>query len=337
MRIILVGFGVVGQSFAKLVTARKQELLDNFGINPRIVAISDNSGSVLNPKGLDLPKTIEIKKLKGTVAATPEWGQSSKSAQDIINQIEAEVVIEATPTNLETGEPGISHIESAIRGGKNVVTVNKGPLALALPSLMELAQYNNVNLRFSGTVGGGTPILDFGKRCLASDNIQSIEGILNGTTNYMLTVMDKDGLSYGEALDLAMEKGYAETDPSLDVDGLDAAAKLTIIANWLLNREVTLKDVSIKGIRNIDIELFKQAAQRGKAIKLIGKIDKKLRVAPIEIERNDPICISGTLNAVKFHSEFAGEEIIIGKGAGGPETASAVLRDLIDIRENMSE
>ncbi len=339
MRLILVGFGVVARSLTDILTVRKQELLERYGMHPRIVAIVDKGGSALNPKGLDLDEIRRVKSEYGTVAETPEYGSKRTSAVDIIDEADAEVVVEATPTNLETGEPGMTHIETALKTGKHVVTVNKGPLALALPALMEMADYNCATLRFSGTVGGGTPILDFGRKCLASDKLLSIEGILNGTTNYMLTEMDRLGLTFEEALKAAQEKGYAEANPALDVDGWDAAAKVTIMANWLTGREVTLKDVSVKGIRNVKPADLKNAAKQGGAVKLIGRIgdaEDDISVAPTLVKRDDPICIGGTLNAVRFHSEFAGNEIIIGKGAGGPETASAVLRDLLEIRERMS-
>jgi homoserine dehydrogenase len=335
MRLILIGYGVVAQSLTKILTIRKQEILERHGMHPRVVAIVDNGGSALNTKGLDLEKVEFIKKKFGTVASSPEYGIPEKSAQDIIDNFDAEVVIEATPTNLETGEPGMSHIEESLKSGKHVVTVNKGPLALALPALTEMAAYNGVHLRFSGTVGGGTPILDFGRKCLSFDRLISIEGILNGSTNYMLTEMEKHGSTFEEALSEAQDKGYAEADPSLDVDGLDAAAKLTIMANWFTDKKITLKDISVKGIRDIKPEDLKEASKRGFAIKLIGRINKKMKVEPAELKISDPLCIGGTLNGVKFHSEFAGDEIIIGKGAGGPETASAILRDLLDIRENM--
>ncbi|HEY4700174.1 MAG TPA: homoserine dehydrogenase [Nitrososphaerales archaeon] len=336
MRLILLGYGVVGQSLTEIFSVRKKELLERYGMHPRVVAIVDKRGAVINAKGLDLDEVRKMKKKHGTVAAVPEQGIRGASVLNIIEQTDAEVVVEATPTNLETGEPGMTHIETALKAGKHVVTVNKGPLALAQPSLMELAVYNGVNLRFSGTVGGGTPILDFGRKCLYSDKLLFIEGILNGTTNFMLTEMNKNSLTFEEALRLAQEKGYAEANPSLDVDGLDTAAKLVIMANWLLGMEVTLKDVSINGIRKVKPEDLKEAGDKGCAIKLIGQIKDGLKVEPTEIRKDDPICIGGTLNAVKFHSEFAGDEIIIGKGAGGLETASAVLRDLLEIRDKLS-
>ena len=221
MRIILIGFGVVGQNFAKLLLSRNDDLYALYGMKPRIVAVVDSKGSVISTSAINLQKLLNIKKTKGTVAKYENGGK--KNAEDIIESVDAEVVVELGPTNLKTGEPGMSNIIAAIKDGKNVITTNKGPLALALPSLIELADYNNVTLRFSGTVGGGTPILEFAKRCLKGDRIKSFRGILNGTTNYILTKMD-DGLTFNEALVDAKKNGYVEADPTLDIDGYDAAA-----------------------------------------------------------------------------------------------------------------
>jgi homoserine dehydrogenase len=230
----------------------------------------------------------------------------------------------------------LSHIISGLRTKKNVITVNKGPLALSFSSLVELSEYNNVMLRFSGTVGGGTPVLDFAKHCLKGDRITSFTGILNGTTNYILTKM-ATGLHFSEALQDAKEKGYAETNPILDIDGDDAAAKLVIMANWIMGYKVTLKDVDKTGITNIDQEEIIKATREGKSLKLIATCDKEqLFVKPIPISKDDPICVNGTLNAVTFRSEHSGAQTIIGKGAGGIETASSVLRDLIEIKENFT-
>jgi homoserine dehydrogenase len=224
-----------------------------------------------------------------------------------------------------------------MRSGKHIITVNKGPLALAFPSLIELANYNGVMLRFSGTVGGGTPILEFAKRCLKGDRMMSFKGILNGTTNYILSKME-EGMTFESALDDARHKGYAEAQPSLDIDGYDAAAKLVIMANWIMSMKVTMKDVNRVGIREIKLSDIQRARKRGNAIKLIAMCDNKhLNVEPTEVSKMDPICVNGTLNAVTFSSEHSGQQTIIGRGAGGMETASAVLRDLIEIRDKIFE
>lgn len=261
------------------------------------------------------------------------------SVSDVIESVEAEVVVEVTPVNIKTAEPALSHITKAFKTGKHVVTTNKGPLALAMPALTELAEYNNVYLRFSGTVGGGTPVLEFAKRCLAGDRILAIKGILNGTTNYILTEMAQNRVSFQEALATAQKLGYAEREPSMDVDGFDAACKVVILANWILGKRITLKNVDITGIRDVTLQVLDEASKRGNTIKLIGSIDAegKPSVKPTEISKDSPMCVSGVLNAVTFSTEYAGEQTIIGKGAGGMETASAVLRDLLDIRHRLAD
>lgn len=328
-----IGFGVVGQNLAKLLLSRNEDLYALYGMKPRLVAAVDRKGAVVSASGLDLQKLLDVKKAKGTVAKY-ENGEK-KSVEEIIESVDAEVILELGPTNLKTGEPGMSNITNAIKNGKNVITTNKGPLALALPSLIELADYNNVMLRFSGTVGGGTPILEFAKRCLKGDRIRSFRGILNGTTNYILTKME-EGLTFNDALADAKKNGYAEADPSLDLDGYDAAAKLVIMANWVMNMKVTMKDVNFTGIRNVNVSDMKNALKKHNAIKLIASSGKELTVQPTEVPKSDPLCVNGTLNAVTFSSEYSGQQTIIGRGAGGMETASAILRDLIEIREAMS-
>jgi len=254
---------------------------------------------------------------------------------DIIKNIDADVLIETTASNYKDAEPGMTHITSAMKKGMHVISVNKGPLALAFPSLLELATYNQVMLKFSGTVGGGTPILDYAKDSLRGERITSFAGILNGTTNYILTNMAK-GLSFESALKDAKEKGYVEADESLDLDGLDAAAKLVILANWIMGMKVTMPDIKCTGIRRVSTEDIKNAAKKKCAIKLIASCNKDLEVGPKEISVDDPLCVNGTLNAIAFTSEHSGTQTIIGKGAGGMETASSILRDLIDIRQETS-
>src|SRR3989304_608388 len=337
MRIILIGYGVVGQSLTSILLRRRSETLRDYGFNPKVVAIVDRGGAAINPKGLNLEKMLALKKQKGTVAADPEFGHPKMSPLDVIEAVEAELMVGATPTNVKNGEPGLSHIKNAFKTGKHVVTTNKGPLALAFPALTELADYNKVYLRFSGTVGGGTPVLELAKKCLLGDKIVAIRGILNGTTNYILTEMEEKHITFQQALDNAQKLGYAETDPSMDVDGIDTACKVVIMANWIMNKKYTLKDVDVQGIRGVTLQALEKAAKKGNTIKLIGSVDGNPKVAPTEISKHDPLCVSGVLNAVTFVSEFAGEETIIGRGAGGMETASAILRDLLDIKHNLAD
>jgi homoserine dehydrogenase len=329
--LILLGFGVVGQSFVKLLVSHSTDLYNVYGIKPKVVACADNGGIVTCDQGLNLDRLLNVKKKKKSVAQYGPRGSTSEIV-DVIENLDAEVVIELTPTNITDGEPGKNHIITAMKSGKNVITVNKGPLALEFPSLIELAEYNRIAFKFSGTVGGGTPILEFAKRCLRGDRIISFEGILNGTTNYILSKM-YEGLNFSQALRNASEKGYAEKDPTLDIEGYDAVAKLVIASNFVMNLKSTINDVRRTGIRDVQASEVVNERKKGNAIKLIASCDgKKLIFGPKPVSTKDPICVDGILNAITFTCQHSGQQTIIGKGAGGMETASSILRDLIDIR-----
>ncbi|MGQ0771675.1 MAG: homoserine dehydrogenase [Nitrososphaerota archaeon] len=333
MRIIVCGFGTVAQSFAKLLVSRSDDLYAKYGMMPRIVGVFDTKGGVTESAGLDLNRLVEIKKKYGTVRNYDKT-KRKLNGLDIINNVPADVLIETTASNYKDAEPGMSHIIAAMKKGMHVISVNKGPLALAFPSLMELAVYNHVLLKFSGTVGGGTPILDYAKNSLRGEQIVSFAGILNGTTNYILTNMAR-GMSFAAALKDAKSKGYVEADESLDLDGYDAAAKLVILANWIMGMKVTMPDIQRTGIRKVTSDDVKKAAKKKSAIKLIASCNKELIVSPRELSVDDPLCVNGTLNAISFTSEHSGTQTIIGRGAGGTETASAILRDLLDIRKEI--
>lgn len=334
MRTILIGLGTIGQSYCQLLENRKEDLLTNYGIDSKIVAVADSKGVAIDEKGINISDILSVKKNNKSVSDL-SIGDKSKTSIDLIEEIDAELLVDATPTNIQDGEPSASLLESAMKTKKNIITANKGPLALAFSSIIEKAEYNNVILKYSATVGGGTPILEFGRKCLEADRILEMHAILNGTTNYILTEMDDRGLSFQDALKEAQELGYAETDPTLDIDGFDAAAKLVIMGNLLLGKELVLNDLKIEGIRDITQKDITKAKDNGNTIKLIASVNNMAKVEPVIISKNDPMSVSGALCSVKFVSEFAGEEIIIGKGAGGMETASAMIRDLVEIKQNM--
>jgi homoserine dehydrogenase len=336
MRIVLIGCGIVGRSFLQLLLSMKRELQQIYGMRPRVVAVIDTKGAAIDYNGLNLEQVINVKLNGKSVAEIQDIGRQKLDALQVLDETDCDVVIETIPTNLNDAEPALTYIRRAMRLGRHVITTNKGPLALHMPLLLELSRLNKVMFKFSGTVGGGTPILDFAKKCLKGDKIVSIRGILNGTTNYILCSMER-GQDYESALKEAQRLGIAEADPSLDVDGYDAAAKLVILANWVLNTKASLKDVQIEGIRKLTINDFKKALAKGLTIRLIARAEGMLSVKPTEISKSDMLCVEGSLNAVQFISRYAGSETVIGKGAGGVETASAILRDLIDIKEMLSE
>ena len=333
MRTILIGLGTIGQSYCQLLENRKEDLLTNYGIDSKIVAVADSKGVAIDAKGIKISDILSVKKNNKSVSEL-SIGEKSKTSIDLLEAIDAELLVDATTTNIQDGEPSASLLESAMKTKKNIITANKGPLALAFSSVIEKAEYNNVVLKYSATVGGGTPVLEFGRKCLEADRILEMNAILNGTTNYILTNM-ADGMSFNDALNDAKQKGYVEADESLDLDGLDAAAKLVILANWIMGMKVSIPDMKLTGIRKRDSSDIKRDAWKKFAIKLIASCDKELKFEPKEISDNDPLCLMGTLNAISFTSEHSGTQTIIGRGAGGIETASSILRDLIDIRNEI--
>jgi homoserine dehydrogenase len=252
---------------------------------------------------------------------------------ELIKEVEHEVTVEATPTNAETGEPGLTHIITALESGRHVVTSNKGPLAVEYKRLMELAAKKDKVLRFEATVGGAMPIFSLVKQDLAGNAILSIKGILNGTCNYILTRMAEDGLPYEHVLKEAQEIGIAETDPSQDVEGMDTAVKLVILANSIFGKNATCKDVEVTGITEITPDALTLADEAGYVIKLIGEVDCEgnLKVAPRLVPKEDPLNVGGILNVATIKTDLAGDITVIGKGAGPIEAASAILSDIIGI------
>jgi len=336
MRIILLGFGVVGRSFAEVVMSEGTKLAKAHGLKPKIVGIVDSRGAVFDKNGLDLAKALKSKKDNGTLAGFGGLYHDGMSGVQAVKEIECEVVVETTPTELKKGEPGLSHVKAAMISGRHVVCTNKGPLALAMPALMELAHHNDILFKFSGTVGGGTPVLDFAKKCLEGSEIRSIRGILNGTSNYILTRMASEGATMKDALTDAQRLGYAEADPTYDIEGFDTACKLVITSNYVLGTSLSIKDLDIRGITKVSSADIADAASRGEAIKLIGSVGSKAKVSPESIKLTHPLNVSGTFNAICFDTHPSGEVTLVGKGAGGPETATSVVRDLIEIRRSFA-
>ena len=334
MKIMIVGFGVVGRSTVKVLAERREQLRSKFGLNPKIVAIVDIDGGLVDPKGMSLEGALRAADRANRFDQFDIFRKEVR-LEELMTELGCDVMIETTPTNLKTGQPGLDHLKMAMKNGAHVITTNKGPLALAMPALVELAEHNGVLLKFSGTVGGGTPMLDLAKKCMDGLTIKSMKGILNGTTNYILSKMDSQGMTFESALSEAREMGYAEADPTYDIDALDPAAKLVILANWVMGKSLSLNDVDIKGIRDITKDSIAQAKAEGKTIKLIASCGPDgVKVAPTAISRDHPLNVSGTTNALTFFTDLAGEITIVGKGAGGIETASAILRDMIDIRKS---
>ena len=332
MKILLVGFGVVGRSVVQLLEAQRASLYSKHGLSPSIVGVIDSRGAAIDEAGIPAADLLEAKEKHGTVSALPHRGVSDVRDTDLIAESDAQLVVEATPTTVKTPGPALERLKAAFRTGKHVVCVNKAPLAVAFPALGELSRHNQVEFRYSGTVGGGTPVLALAKEVIRGNEISAVRAILNGTTNFILTKMDKDGWDFDRALAEAQRLGYAEADPSADIDGIDTATKIVILANGVLGRACTLSDVKIQGIRGLPSSRIQEARKKANVIKLIARVSAAgLSVSPEEVAADSPLNVGGSLNCLGLELKTGGEIALVGRGAGGPETATAVLRDLIDI------
>jgi len=332
MKIIILGFGAVGQGVARVLSMKKEYLKSNYDLNPQIVAVTDRSGAAIKEDGLDEELLIKTKNETGKISSYPEYGAHGLSSLKVLGEVEYDCLVEVTPTDIDDGEPTRSHILKAMEDGKDVVTSNKGPLALSFQELADCATSNKVEFKFEASVGGAMPIINFAHENLAGCSIESIYGILNGTTNYILSRMANEGSSYEQTLTEAQEMGIAETDPYQDVEGIDAACKIVILANSVLNLPVTLKDVEVEGISRITAESIALAKKEGLLIKLIGEASPDaLEVSPRLVPKGSPFAVEGTLNVATLKTDLADDVTVVGKGAGSVETASAILSDIVSI------
>jgi len=325
MKAILVGFGFIGRRFTEAVY-RKLDIINKIDKEFRLVGIGEIDGYAYNEKGLNLEKLSSIKKL----SEYPKDFIKGKTSAELIENCDADLMVEATPTNIVNGEPGLIHIEKALASGMHVVTSNKGPMVVAFRKLTDLAKRKSLELKYEATVAGAIPVFSLVRDCLQGDRILKISGILNGTSNYILSRMYFEGTSFKMALREAQERGITEADPSYDIEGIDAACKVVILANALMDRNAQFKDVERTGVRRITPEAVSLAKEAGYVIKLIGTIDEALEVAPKLIPENHPLCVHGTLNALHLETDLAGEITIVGHGAG-KETVSAMMNDMISV------
>ena len=336
MRLVFVGFGTVGQGLAELLLAKRDELKKRYGLDWIVTGIADTlKGNAYDAKGIDLAKALALAAKGGSLAALDRGGKGW-DALAMAKQAEADVLLEATYTDIKTGEPATSHIRAALERGVHVVTTNKGPLALHYRELAQLAAKRKVEFLFEGTVMSGTPVLNLLRETLAGAEIVEMQGILNGTTNYILTRME-EGLSYEDALAKAEELGYAEAVPDADVLGWDALAKVTILANVVFGASLKPTESPCEGITKITAADIAKAKADGKRYKLIGRVWReggavKAAVAPRLVDLSQPLAgVMGATNAVAIKTDALGEVTIVGPGAGKVQTGFSMLTDLLHI------
>lgn len=317
VKIGLVGTGTVGGGCLDILSNHKQDFLRHFGIDLELTRVCSRSSEQAASRGLQDIFTTDY--------------------HDIINDPEIDIVVELI------GGTGVAKdvIVEALQAGKHVVTANKAIMASAGEEIMGLAEEKGLEIAFEASVGGGIPIIDPLKHSLIANQIDSIMGIVNGTTNYMLTRMDENGMDYDAALKEAQERGFAEADPTADVDGHDAAAKIAILASIAFNSRVTIDQVYTEGIRRISPIDLAMAHDSGYVVKLVAHARRSekgidVRVHPTMIPENHQLAtVNGVFNAIFVEGDAVGQTMFFGEGAGAGPAASAVMGDVLEVARHI--
>jgi homoserine dehydrogenase len=336
MNLLFIGYGTVGQGLSELLLEKKEELAARFGFQWNVVGICDMlKGSAYDPDGLDLAAAMDRVERGESLSEWPGIGRDW-DAPTMIAEANADVMLEATYTDITTGQPATNHVRAALAKGMHVTTTNKGPVALYSRELIDLAADRGVQFLYEGTVMAGTPLLNLIRETLAGSHISEMQGILNGTTNYILTQME-GGMDYAAALAQAQELGYAEAVPDADVLGWDALAKVTILANTVFGASLKPDDSPCVGITEITPENIAKAAGNGQRYKLIGRVWRdgdrvRASVGPQLVDLAHPLAgVGGATNAMTIATDTLGDVTIVGPGAGRIETGFSLLNDLIAI------
>jgi len=315
INVAVLGFGVVGSGVVELLERNSAK-------------IARKAGSAIKVK-----KVLDIRDFENS----PYQNILTKDADEILNDDSISIVIET----IGGVQAAYKYTLEAFSKKKHVVTSNKELVATYGPELMEAAYKNKVSYLFEASVGGGIPIIRPLTQCLAANEISEVIGILNGTTNYMLTLMKKDKLSFEEALKLAQKEGYAEADPTADIEGHDSCRKIAILSSIAFDQFVDYKKIPTKGICEITLTDIENAEREGSVIKLIASSKKTsdgiaAQVSPVILPKTHPLAgVDDVFNAVLVKGNAIGEAMFYGKGAGKFPTASAVVADIIDIIDHL--
>lgn len=336
IKIAVLGFGNVGKSFAKLLIEKKEEIRRKFNVKVDLVAITTKSkGCIINEDGIDLEKVLsDLERLNHFDRKSNDYRMISSI--EVAEKIDYDILFELTPLKIFSGQPAINHIKAALNRKKHAVSANKGPIAWAYESLNNLAKEKNVLFYYETTVMDGTPVFNLVDETLKFCKVIEIKGILNSTTNFVLEEIEK-GKSFNQAIAEGKLRGFVEEDPSMDIEGWDAAAKTAALLNVLMGANITPYDVDRKGIEDITFEQIKEAGQRNKVIKLIchGSIEKgkvKAKVSPEEIDKNSLLAtVTGTTSIVSITTDLMGTVSIVEHEPEIEQTAYGVFSDLIRV------
>jgi len=309
MKLAVLGVGVVGKAVLERADAKGHE----------IVAVSDSSSAAVDSDGLDTEKVLSRKSYRDRVG--------NADVEDAL-AADYDVLIEATPTTLGDAEPGFTNVRTALERDRHAVLANKGPVAQRYSELRDIEDESAGTMLFEATVGGAIPVLS----TIAdhAGEVSAVRGVLNGTANFILSRMSTEGLDYEHILAEAQDLGVAEDDPSFDVQGTDTAMKCVILANVLHDGGYTLADAKVEGIEDLPGSALEVASLDGNTIRLLGEVsaDGTIRVGPRLVSENSSLAVSGTDNIVQFEMEYSEMLNLSGQGAGGHETASAILSDV---------
>jgi homoserine dehydrogenase len=334
-RLALIGFGNVGQALAELLMRKREELQQAHQIDWSVVAIVTGShGSAIDPEGLDLTDALSaIQSGRSLAELSPH--QPAEDTLSLIRSLDAEVLFENSPVNYETGQPAISYLEAALQQGMHAITANKGPVVHGYRSLTQLAGGQGKRFYFESTVMDGAPVFGMWRQALPAAQPRAFRGLLNSTTNLILTLMEQ-GQSYDQAVAYAQEIGIAETDPSGDTQGWDAAVKAAALVTVLMNTPLKPQQVERQGIEEITSEMIERSLEQGKRWKLVCQARREddritASVGPQEVTPADPLyTVMGTSSAVSFESDVLGELTLVEKDPSRHTTAYGLMADFIN-------
>jgi homoserine dehydrogenase len=334
-RLVLVGFGNVGSALARLILAKRPEVHDRYGLDLQVVAIATGShGVAFDEAGLDLARALEIREHAGNLSElTP--GSTQFDIPTLLKEIDAEAVLESVPVDYESGQPAINYLQAALERGMHAITANKGPVVHGYQALSEIARSNGSRFLFESTVMDGAPIFSTWREGLPGARLMSFRGILNSTTNFLLTEME-GGKSFESALVEAQAIGVAETDPSGDIDGWDAAVKVAALSTVLMDFPLGIQEVDRQGIGELDADQIRDAMENGQRWKLICSVWREKdtvrgRVRPEKVGPDDPLYhVRGTSSQITFSSDVLGDLTIMGTDPGPDTTAYGMFADLVN-------
>ncbi|MGD2176494.1 MAG: homoserine dehydrogenase [Anaerolineae bacterium] len=338
-RLLLIGLGNIGRRFCQILQHKRELLRQHHRLDLTLIGAADSRGAAHDPvNGLDPGQVAALKASGGTIADYLGTGKRGWLAPDLVATAQADVLLEASPVNLEQGaEPGISCIRTALRRGMHVATANKGPLVVAYQELHDLAAAHGVQLRFDGTVAGGLPALYLGQRDLRGAVIHQLEAVPNLCTGYVMDLL-ADGMTWENACGRARQEGVLEGDGSWDLEGWDAAAKLVILANAVLDRPTRIDDVSRTGIIGLEADTLRAARERGESYRLLAKAEReasgayRFSVAPVLLSPDHPLGRLGRKQmGVAYETDIYGTITAIIDEPSPIPSAATMLRDILDI------